>query len=303
MHSQIQEEKEKFVTEDRMKKLCVVMLVFAFITLLFPGGVADAGARGRYIIGTSADWPPFQWVDGHGNFVGFDIDVIRMFAHIAGIDIQIKDIAFAALIPSLIARTVDIVVAGMTITAERALVVDFSIPYWSADQAVMVRQDSPLTMGTVFTDRRRIGAQLGTTQAGLLEDWVENRVDIKLVLYDTNDLGIKDLVLGRIDAFMADTPAAAAFIAVNPIRKIGIVITGEELGFAVARGDPRGILPRLNAAIIELQRMGVWDVLVAAYTTGDLARITEVFAATRHLLEAGDLLGYAQALYAGLTGE
>lgn len=286
-----------------MKKLCIVILIFGFITLFFPGEVIYAGEQEPYIIGTSADWPPFQWVDGHGNFVGFDIDVMRMFAHIAGIEIQIKDMAFAALIPSLIAGTVDIVVAGMTITVERELVVDFSIPYWSADQGVIVVQDSPLTMGLVFTDGRRIGAQLGTTQAGLLADWVEQEVDIELVLYDTNDLGIKDLVFGRIDAFMADTPAAAAFIAVNPIRKIGIVITGEELGFAVSEGDPKGILPRLNAAIIELQQMGVWDVLVAAYTTGDLARITEAFAAARYLLEAGDLLAYAQALYDGLIAE
>ena len=286
-----------------MKKLCVVILILASIALLFPGEAIYAGEQELYIVGTSADWPPFQWVDGHGNFVGFDIDVIRMFAHIAGIEIQIKDMAFAALIPSLIARTVDIIVAGMTITDERELVVDFSVPYWSADQSIIVVQDSPLTMGTIFTDGRRIGAQLGTTQAGLLADWVEQGVDIELVLYDTNDLGIKDLVFGRIDGFMADTPAAGAFIAVNPIRKIGLVITGEELGFAVAEGDPKGILPRLNPAITELQQMGVWDVLVAAYTIGDLAKITEAFAAARHLLEAGDLLGYAQALYDGLTAE
>ena len=90
-----------------------------------------------YVVGTEASFPPFEYVEG-GEFVGFDMDLIREIGKMYGFDVEIRDISFDSLIPSLMTGNIDIIAAGMTITEEREKVVDFTIPYYSADQSIMV---------------------------------------------------------------------------------------------------------------------------------------------------------------------
>jgi polar amino acid transport system substrate-binding protein len=255
-----------------------------------------AAAQQVIIVGTSADWPPFEWVDANGNYVGFDMDLMRLIAALHGYQIEIQDIGFDALIPALEAGRIDIAAAGMTITAGRAERVDFSAPYWSADQGVLVKEDSELNLATALSLGHKVGAQLGTTQAEWLEEAVAAGADITVELYERNELGIMDLVAGRIDVFVADTPVARTFTKLYPVKMIGIIITGEELGFAVQKGDPKGLLPLINSGIARLKELGAWDFLVQAYFGGDLEKITACYAEARGLLEAGDLVGYARTL-------
>jgi polar amino acid transport system substrate-binding protein len=283
-------------------RLGITILVFA---LLVGSSILPQAQEPKYIVGTSADWPPFEWVDGAGNFVGFDMDVMRAIAILKGYEIEIKDMAFDALIPALQACTIDIIAAGLTITAERDLVIDYTEPYWEADQGVLVREDSGLNVVTALCCGAVVGAQRGTTQAAWIEEnLVANpAIDVTLELYETNDAGIADLVIGRIDSFVADTPVAKVFDAKYPVEMVGIIVTGEVLGFAVKEGDPEGLLPKLNEGMAELKAIGVWDNLVEAYFAGDLLLITECYANCRGYMETGDPAAYATCLAPCMLGK
>ncbi|MDD3632076.1 MAG: transporter substrate-binding domain-containing protein, partial [Atribacterota bacterium] len=169
-----------------------ISLLIVLIFLLSINILSSWAAPEKIIVGTSADWPPFEWVDASNNFVGFDMDLLKVIAKSHGYDVEILDIGFDSLIPALQSGKVDLLAAGMTLTEDRAAVADASNTYWSGDQGVMVREDSELNIATALTGGYSIGAQRGTTQADWLEDnLVEQGVNVKsLELYETNDLGI-----------------------------------------------------------------------------------------------------------------
>ncbi|MDD3031949.1 MAG: transporter substrate-binding domain-containing protein, partial [Atribacterota bacterium] len=176
------------------------------IVLLISSVLTVSAAPEKIVVGTSADWPPFEWIDANNNFVGFDMDIMKIIARVQGYEIEINDIGFDSLIPAIQSGRIDVMAAGATLTPERLEVADASNTYWSGSQGVMVVEDSALNIATALAGGNSVGAQRGTTQA----DWLEENlvgadVDIKVELYETNDLGIMDLVNGRIDAFVADT--------------------------------------------------------------------------------------------------
>lgn len=269
--------------------------ILAGLCLILLAVPVTAGTK--VVVGTSADWPFFEWVDKNGNIVGFDMDVMRMLALQNNWDLKIQDIPYDSLIPSLKAGKIDIVAAETNITPERAAQVDFSAPYWIADLAVLVGKNAKITMATIFSNGHKIGAQTGTTQATFLEEAVKAGAKIEFKPYETNDLVLMDVKAGRIDAFMGDTPVAKVFANSWPVKMIGIVVPDNaECGFMVKKGDPRGLLAPINSGVKKLQADGVWPVLSDAYTGGDLTKITECYAGARALLEKGDLKGYADKL-------
>jgi len=255
------------------------------IVLLISSVLTVSAAPEKITVGTSADWPPFEWIDANNNFVGFDMDIMKILAKVQGYEVEISDIGFDSLIPALQSGRIDVMAAGATLTPERLEVADASNTYWSGSQGVMVVEESDLNIATALAGGNSVGAQRGTTQA----DWLEENlvgagVDIKLELYETNDLGIMDLVNGRIDAFVADTPAAEAFTKNNPIKIVGTINTQEEYVFYVQKGDPKGILPLINEGLVKIQQTPIWDNLVSAYFMGDLNKISDCYG------EYGDLL-------------
>ncbi len=264
------------------KNIGILIIIVALIAM---GILSASAAPEKIIIGTSADWPPFEWIDANNNFVGFDMDLMKIIAKIQGYEIEIQDIGFDSLIPALQSDRIDLMAAGATLTEERLEVADASNTYWSGSQGVMVTEESELNIATALIGGKSVGAQRGTTQADWLEEnLVQADVNIKLELYETNDLGIMDLVNGRIDVFVADTPAAEAFVKNNPIKIVGTINTEEEYVFYVQKGDPKEILPVINEGLAKVQQSPIWDNLVNAYFMGDLNKISDCYA------EFGDLL-------------
>jgi|LDZT01.1.fsa_nt_gi polar amino acid transport system substrate-binding protein len=270
-----------------LKKLGKNFGILIIVVVVIAMGILSASAAPeKIIIGTSADWPPFEWIDANNNFVGFDMDLMKIIAKIQGYEIEIQDIGFDSLIPALQSDRIDLMAAGATLTEERLEVADASNTYWSGSQGVMVKEDSELNIATALIGGKSVGAQRGTTQADWLEEnLVQQGVDVKLELYETNDLGIMDLVNGRIDVFVADTPAAEAFVKNNPIKIVGTINTEEEYVFYVQKGDPEEILPVINEGLAKVQQSPIWDNLVNAYFMGDLNKISDCYAQYGDLLE------------------
>lgn len=216
-------------------------------------------------VGTSADFPPFEYIE-NGQFVGFDMDLMREIAKIAGFELKFVDMSFDSLIPALRAGQIDVAAAAMTITEERKQVVDFSIPYWTADQSVIVKADSNLTI-TVLFGKYRIGVQTGTTG----DLWCTDELVAKGILpeknlkrYDTFILALSDLLNGNIDAIVLDSPVANRFAATKPVKVVGIIVTGEQYGIAVKKGN-RELLNAINNALKQIIESGKMNELIDKY--------------------------------------
>nr|6Y16_A Chain A, Amino acid ABC transporter, periplasmic amino acid-binding protein,Amino acid ABC transporter, periplasmic amino acid-binding protein [Thermotoga maritima MSB8]6Y16_B Chain B, Amino acid ABC transporter, periplasmic amino acid-binding protein,Amino acid ABC transporter, periplasmic amino acid-binding protein [Thermotoga maritima MSB8] len=94
--------------------------------------IDEIKSRGYLLVGLSADFPPFEFVDENGNIVGFDVDLAKEIARRLGVELKIVDMTFDGLIPSLLTKKIDVIISGMTITEERKKVVAFSDPYFDA---------------------------------------------------------------------------------------------------------------------------------------------------------------------------
>jgi len=259
-----------------------------------------------FLAATSWGAPPFVWVDGEGRYVGFDADVLRSIAIIEGFNLaKPLDMDFAGLIPALVAGKYDIFFGFITITEERAKVIDFTDPYWETTYLVLVRSDSDLNVVTAMCCGHEVGVQAGSTQHMFVQS-LEKDTGVVTAVYDRFELSVMDLLAGRIDAIMLDTPYGEQYLKKYPdqLKKVGMVYCGELTGMAVQKGDPKGILPLLNDGFKKLKEMGIWDHLVNAYMNGDLSRITEAVTEAGPLLfEEKDPLAYAVKLEEIMTGE
>lgn len=240
-----------------LRNLRIMVLVVAMVVLM--GSLAFSAT---YTAGTSAGFPPFEYIED-GEIVGFDIDLAHAIGELMGFTVEFIDISFDGLIPALNAGTIDMAVAGMTITEERAKVVDFSIPYFSANQSVLVKEGSGKDV-TVLYGNTRLGVQTGTTG----DLWVEeNLADVhtgQVTHYDTFVLAVRDLMLGRIDAVVLDDAVAQRYAKVEDVEVAAILITGEEYGIAVKKGNDE-LLAKINEGIRKARELGIMDDLLAKY--------------------------------------
>ena len=194
-----------------MKKIMILCIITAaLITSIALTGCVEE-TENKIIVGTSADYPPFEYVE-NGKIVGFDIELITSLLEKLGYTVEVQDIGFDSLIPSLVSNKIDVIAAAMTITPEREEQIDLSDPYYNSDQSILVQTDSDVNIDE-YEDLSNliIGTQTGTTG----ELWViENLINItnatmtddQLKSYDTYTLAVLDLDNGNLDAIILDIP-------------------------------------------------------------------------------------------------
>ncbi|WP_297437908.1 basic amino acid ABC transporter substrate-binding protein [Thermococcus sp.] len=220
------------------------------------------------VVGTSADFPPFEYKDpSTGNITGFDMDLIKMVAQKAGYDrVEIKDMDFDSLIPALQTGKVDVVIAGMTITPKREQVVDFSAPYWKADQAVVVRKNSDIRVSSPDDLKGKvIGVEKGTTGALYVKNKLGNSVTMKE--YNGYVAALQALLNGQVDVLVLDSPVANMFTSRYNVKVIYTIQTNEHYGIAVRKGN-KELLNKINKALNEIMNSPDWNKLVAKYFGG-----------------------------------
>ena len=234
-------------------------------------------AAGKLIVGTSADYPPFEFVNDKNEFDGFDMALIREIGKRLGLEIEIQDISFNGLIAALKAGQIDVIVAAMSATPERDKEVDFTDNYYIGTDAILVREDSDITLNTAEDMAKyKIGVQTGTVH----ETWVqENLVDSgkmsadNVSHYDRAELAIADLKNGRVDVVAMDYYAAQAYIKQGGIKlALKQNLSGENLAIAVPEGASE-LQAKLNEVIQQLWDEGFVDKLAQQYLGGDAGQI------------------------------
>lgn len=215
-------------------KLFILMLVL-IIALLAACGTADdeetteseeattTGSEGGttedkkvLIMGTSADYQPFEYVDTavSEEIIGFDIDLSNEIAKILGIEIEVQDMDFNSLIPSLQAGKVDFVMAGMSPTPERDEVVDFSIAYNETVQMVVTTKDSGIQTVKDLAGKT-VGVQLSSIQEELANE-VAKTVDMTVESRNLIPELVQELMTKRFDAAIIEDIVAENYIQRNP---------------------------------------------------------------------------------------
>lgn len=220
-------------------------------------------SKGTLVMATNAEFPPYEYHDG-GEIVGIDVEIARAIATEMGMDFEVEDIAFDSIIPEVTSGKADFGAAGITITEDRKQSVDFSEPYATATQVVIVQEGSEI-QAVDDLEGKTIGVQLGTTGDIYVED-VEGATTER---YNKGFEAVQALSQGKIDAVVIDSEPAKVFVAENEGLKIlDEAFTTEEYAICVKKGNTE-LLDGINAAIAELKASGELQAIVDKYISAE----------------------------------
>ncbi|CAI3658123.1 polar amino acid transport system substrate-binding protein [Clostridium neonatale] len=200
------------------------------------GNLSDIKSKGKLVVGTSADYPPYEFhtmADGKDEIVGFDIDIAKEVAKDLGVELEVKDMDFDGLLVALQAGKVDMVFAGMTPTDERKENADFSDIYYTATHRFILRSGEEGSVKS-FDDLKgkKIGVQKGSIQEGIAKDNFDE-ANIKS-LAKVTDL-VLDLKNNKVDAILIEEGVAKINCDKNKdIAMSDFVVTDENGGAAIA---------------------------------------------------------------------
>lgn len=243
----------------RVSFCLTILAAFLALTFLFAscGGKQEkASERTVLRIGTDATYPPFETVNTEtGKPEGFDIDLISLICQISGWKPEFIVTPFDGIIPGLQGEKYDVVISSMTITPERAAVVDFSDPYYLAGQTIAV----PLGESQIKTPDdlkgKRVGVQLGTT-GEMMAKKIEGA---QVFSFDNIGAAFIDMSNGNLDAVLNDFPTTQAYIKGHHTAKtVGAILSKESYGIAVRKGDAE-LRDRINSALRKIRSDGQYQ--------------------------------------------
>ncbi len=245
-----------------MKKFISSLLVGVLllsISLSFAQSLTEIKKRGKLLVGTEPTFPPFEFVGEKNQVEGFDIDIANELAKRLGVKLEIVNLPFDSLIPALQQGKIDMVIAGMTITEDRAKVVYFSKAYFEANQAIVVRKDEkfePKKLEELVG--KKVAVQLGTTG-----DLVVSEINgVNVVRFQKFTDAFLELQNGRVDAVVLDEAPAKSYVKKFPKFSISAVIgTGETYGIAVKKGN-KELLNFVNQTLDILKSSGTYNKLI-----------------------------------------
>lgn len=204
------------------------------------GGEVTTLQPGKLIVGSDTAFPPFESIEG-GEAVGFDIDLIKEVAERVGdLEVEIQSAAFDTIFTSLAARKFDVVVSAVTIKEDRKQTVDFTDPYFKADQSLTARENEADEIEIDRLSDKTIGVQAGTTGEDCAKNVLAKDGSVKEVRsYETAPDAFTDLAAGRIDAVLVDLPTAQQIAEERTgTRVVQVIRTQEEYGIAVGKHNP-----------------------------------------------------------------
>jgi len=227
---------------------------------------ATANAE-TYTAGIEASFPPWAYVE-NGEKKGIAVDAMRWIAKDQGIDVNFKDLPWPSLVPALGQGKIDLLVTGLDVTEKRDQVIDYSIPWYVNNDALMVPKDSDLNVVTALSNGATIGIQSGSTQYLWAKDNLVNNPDIDVSIkgYDSSVTAVEDMETGRVDSFMVDELTATEFASKrDDIKTIAILMAERPMALAVTDGDPHKLLGKLNKGIMNMVDTGNWRKIVKKY--------------------------------------
>ena len=215
---------------------------------------------GKLTMATNAAFPPYEMTTDAGEFEGIDIETAQAIADKLGLELVIDDMDFDAAQLAVQQGKSDICMAGLSVTEDRLLVMDFSDSYATGIQVVIVPEGSDVTLDNL--GEQLIGTQRATTgNIYCTDDYGEDHV----IAYDDGIVAVQDLLNGKVDAVVIDKAPAQEFVSANP----GLVIldteyANEDYAIGVAKGNT-ALVDAVNGALAELTADGTIQSIIEKY--------------------------------------
>ena len=227
-----------------------------------PNAEAADASKDKWVMAINATFPPFESIDEKDatKFVGVDIDIANHIAEKMGVELEINDMQFSALVPTMTSGRADIIVSGISPTEERLEVIDFSEPYFFPMNAIICSAETDYkTLNEL--EGKKIGVSMGTSYANV----AKTVTGAEVMELDSTPLVIQEIVNGRCDAGIFDATQAAEFCKENEGLTYTIIPSDITLGDTFAIAVPKGAdyLDDINAILDEMKEDGsMHDILV-----------------------------------------
>ncbi|MEX8517013.1 MAG: basic amino acid ABC transporter substrate-binding protein [Leptothrix sp. (in: b-proteobacteria)] len=220
-----------------------------------------------YVVGTDAAYAPFESQNDKGEIVGFDIDVVSAIAKKAGIEVKFVNTPWEGIFNAVAQGDRDLLVSAITITDERKQTLDFTSPYFDAQQLIAVKADSKIAK---FADLKKlkVGVQTGTTGDEVVSKLL-GKTSTSVKRFESTPLALKELESGGVDAVVADNGVVIHYVANNAGSKFKTVsdstsFAPEQYGIAVKKGNAE-LLEKLNKGLAEVKADGSYDAIYTKY--------------------------------------
>ncbi|MGH6897481.1 MAG: ABC transporter substrate-binding protein [Geminicoccaceae bacterium] len=256
-----------------MRKLATGLIAAAAIAVLATG--AQAQDKRQVKIGTEGAYPPFNSIDTDGKLVGFDIDIANALCAAANFECEFVIQDWDGIIPGLIAKKYDAIVASMSITEQRKEVVDFTDKYYNTPAKFVAPKGAGLDISPEGLAGKAVGVQRATIHENFLRGEFPE-VDVRA--YATQDEANADLVSGRVDLIMADSVALLeGFLKTDAGQDFEFVgpdysdpkYHGEGAGIAIRKGED-DLRATFNEAIDKIRADGTYEAIAEKYFEFDV---------------------------------
>ena len=258
-----------------MKGLMATTMVFAMMTSLVGCGggseaQAPADAPEKLVMATNAAFPPYEYYEGE-EIVGIDAEIAAAIAEKLGMEFEIEDMEFDAIIPAVTSGKASFGMAGMTVTEERMKSVDFSTSYAQGVQVVIVNEGSAITsVDDLFAEGASniVGVQTGTT-GDLYSTWdLEDAGLATVERFNKGADAVLALTQGKVDCVVIDNEPAKEFVAANE----GLVILDTEYAvedYAMCFAKDSELTAQVNGALEELIADGTVQAIIDKYISAE----------------------------------
>ncbi len=255
-----------------MKKMVAMMLVLMMgLGLLAGCGASSSSSElklvndGKLTMSTNAAFPPYEFTDDSGAYVGIDVEIADAIAKDLGLELQVDDMDFTAALQAAQQGKSDIVMAGVTVTEEREKVMNFTTSYSTGVQVIIVPEGSDIASPDDLAGHL-IGTQTGTTGNIYCEgDYGADSV----VTYDNGLVAAQALMNGQIDCVVIDSAPAEEIVKANPgLKVLDTEYTVEDYAIGISK-DNEALLKAINASIEKLQKDGTIQKILDKYISAE----------------------------------
>lgn len=226
-------------------------------------------ANGEIIVGTAANYPPFEYYNEDFEIDGLDIAIIQELGRRLGLDVELRDMAFDGLGNALQVNQIDLAISAISVTRERAQVVDFSNVYYVSTDALLANAESPIDQ--LSSIEELAGLRIGVESGTVYENWARSNLVESGILsagqvheYRRIDDAIGDLAEGRIDLVALDLQPAQVAEEQADVKVVAEGITPQQFAMAVPKGA-RSLLTEINQVLLEMQTDGTLRSLIVEY--------------------------------------
>jgi polar amino acid transport system substrate-binding protein len=244
-----------FANWKQVRSLCVLLFMLLLCT---PGFAEDR--KDTLTVGMELAYPPFEMTDTKGQPNGVSVDLANALGAALGMKVQIQNMSFDGLIPSLKTGKIDVIISSMTATPERAQSIDFSDPYLQTGLCLLVRRESPV-QGIADLDKNgmTVAVKKGTTGHSFA---VKQLKHARVLVLDKEAAAVLEVVQGKADAFIYDQMSTYSNWQRNQqtTRAILKPFQQESWAIGIRKGnDP--LKARINAFLKEYRAAGGFEKL------------------------------------------